>query len=351
MLSATPARTAPLAVDDERTAVLLINLGTPSAPEPAAVRRYLAEFLSDPRVVEIPRLIWWPILHGVILRTRPRASARKYASIWTERGSPLLAHSEQQAILLRGYLGDRGLDIDVVLAMRYGEPSIAAALRELKQRRARRVLVLPLYPQYAAATTASTFDAVSDGLRVMRDLPEVRWVRDFHDDRAYIAALRQSVLDHWKRNGAASLQGGRLIISFHGVPRRSIDLGDPYFAECQATGRLLADALGLGPDQYLVTFQSRFGRAEWLQPYTAPTLVRLAREGVRKVDVICPGFVADCLETLEEISIEARAEFLAAGGTEFSYVPCLNDSPPFIRALSELVERQTGGWPVRRGSA
>ena len=346
MMNATPVAPAHGAVD--RTALLLINLGTPAAPEPGAVRRYLREFLSDPRVVEIPRVVWWPILHGVILRTRPRSSARKYASVWTEKGSPLLANSQQQAILLRGYLGDRGLDLDVALAMRYGDPSVASVLRDLQQRRVRRVLILPMYPQYSAATTASALDAVFDELKSIRNLPEVRWVRSFHDDPGYIGALRQSVLDHWRRNGAAPLQGGRLVISFHGVPRRTLDLGDPYHCECQTTARLLAASLGLSAKQYLVTFQSRFGRAEWLQPYTAPTLIQLARDGVKRVDVVCPGFAVDCLETLEEIAIEARADFLAAGGTEFGYIPCLNDAPAFMRALSDIATRHMHGWPIER---
>jgi ferrochelatase len=335
----------------DRTAILLVNLGTPAAPAPGAVRVYLREFLSDPRVVEIPRLLWWPILHGVILRLRPRKSAAKYASIWTENGSPLLVHSKQQAVLLRGYLGDRGIDADVVLAMRYGDPSIGSALQSLAESRTERVLIVPMYPQYSATTTASVLDAVFDVLGRTRNVPEVRWVKHFHDHPGYIAALRQSVLDHWQRHGRAQDSGGKLVMSFHGVPKRTLLLGDPYHCECQKTGRLLAEALGLAPDQYVVTFQSRFGRAEWLQPYTAPTLEALARAGVTHVDVICPGFPADCLETLEEIAMEGRDSFVAAGGKEYRYIPCLNGTPAFISALVDLCAGHMQGWPVAQADS
>jgi ferrochelatase len=331
-----------------RTAVLLVNLGTPAAPTSGAVRPYLKEFLSDPRVVEIPRLLWWPILNCLILTLRPRQSAAKYATIWTEQGSPLLVHSRQQAVLLRGYLGERGIDVDVALAMRYGEPSIAAVLESLAERRVERVLIVPMYPQYSAATTASALDAVFDVLGRTRNVPEVRWVKHFHDDAGYIAALRQSVLDHWKRHGRAQDRGGKLVMSFHGVPKRTLLLGDPYHCECQKTARLLGEALGLAPDEYMVTFQSRFGRAEWLQPYTAPTLEAMARGGAEAVDVICPGFPADCLETLEEIAIEGRDTFLGAGGKEYRYIPCLNGMPAFITALTDLCVRNMQGWPVAR---
>ena len=333
-----------------RTTVLLVNLGTPAAPAPGPVRAYLREFLSDPRVVEIPRLLWWPILHGVILRLRPRQSAAKYAKIWTEDGSPLLVHSRQQATLLRGYLGERGVDADVVLAMRYGEPSIPAALHAIAQARTERLLILPLYPQYSATTTASALDAVFDVLKRTRNVPEVRWIKHFHDHPGYIAALRRSVVDHWQRHGRVQERGGKLVMSFHGVPKRTLRLGDPYHCECQKTGRLLAEALGLAPDEYVITFQSRFGRAEWLQPYTAPTLEALARGGAEAVDVICPGFPADCLETLEEIAIEGRDTFLRAGGREYRYIPCVNGAPAFIHALADLCVEHLRGWPVARGA-
>jgi ferrochelatase len=332
-----------------RTAVLLVNLGTPEAPEPGAVRRYLKEFLSDPRVVEIPRLVWWPILNGIILTLRPRKSAAKYATIWTERGSPLMVHSREQATLLRGYLGEQGVEADVVLAMRYGEPSIASVLAELQRQHTDRVLVVPMYPQYSGTTTASVLDALFDEWKRTRNVPEVRWVKHFHDDPGYIDALKQSVLAHWKAHGRAQDAGGKLVMSFHGVPKRTLMLGDPYHCECRKTGRLLAEALGLGKDDYLVTFQSRFGKAEWLQPYTAPTLHELARNGVRRVDVMCPGFPADCLETLEEIALEGKQEFMAAGGQEYRYIPCLNGSPAFIHALARLAQRNMQGWDVARG--
>mgnify|MGYP005813286369 CR=1 FL=1 len=340
---------APYAHDTvARTAVLLVNLGTPDAPEPAAVRRYLKEFLSDPRVVEIPRPVWLPLLHGVILNLRPRRSAAKYASIWTPAGSPLRVHSEQQALLLRGYLGDRGVDVEVALAMRYGRPSIAQVLGELRAQHFERLLVLPLYPQYSAATTATVFDAVHAELARTRNVPEVRWVRHFHDQAGYIEALKANVLAYWKKHGRAQDVGGKLLVSFHGVPRRTLDLGDPYHCECRKTARLLAEALHLAQDEYVVTFQSRFGRAEWLRPYTAATLHELGRKGTDRVDVVCPGFVADCLETLEEIAIEGRKEFLAAGGRQFHYIACVNDSPPFIAALADLVQVHVQGWPVAR---
>jgi ferrochelatase len=334
-----------------RTAVLLVNLGTPTAATPAAVRRYLRQFLSDRRVVEIPWPLWWPILHGIVLPLRPRQSAAKYAAIWTDQGSPLMVHSQQQALLLRGYLGERGIDADVVLAMRYGEPSVAAALRTLAERRVERILVLPMYPQYSATTTASALDAVFAVLARTRNVPEVRWIKHFHDDAGYIGALRQSVLQHWSRHGRAQDRGGKLVMSFHGVPKRTLELGDPYHCECQKTARLLAEALALSTDDYVLTFQSRFGRAEWLGPYTAPTLQSLARAGTTAVDVICPGFPADCLETLEEIAIEGRATFMAAGGREFHYIPSLNESPAFISALVDLCAQQMQGWPVERSTA
>jgi ferrochelatase len=328
-----------------RTAVLLVNLGTPAAPTPAALRRYLKQFLSDPRVVEIPRAIWWPILNGIILNTRPAKSAAKYVQIWTADGSPLKVHTEKQAKLLRGALGHRGHGaIEVAWAMRYGEPSVADALDRLKADGADRILVLPLYPQYAASTTASSFDAVGHWLQRTRNLPELRLVRQYHDHPGYVAALAQSILDHWQASGRPDADS-RLVMSFHGLPRRALDLGDPYYCQCQKTGRIVAEALGLGPDRYAITFQSRFGRAQWLQPYTQPTLERFAREGIGQVDVICPGFAGDCLETLEEIALECRSAFLAAGGRDFRYIPCLNERADWIAALADIVLAHLGGWP------
>ena len=330
-----------------RIGVLLINLGTPDAPTSAAVRTYLAEFLSDPRVVEIPRAVWMPLLHGVILRLRPAQSARKYATIWRKDGSPLLIHSLRQKILLQGYLGQRikdlGLPSDhaqVELGMRYGQPTIAGALAKLKSAGCDRVLVLPLYPQYAASTTASALDAVFATAARMRAMPSLRVVAPYHDDPAYIAAVAQSINDYWVKNGRPD----RLVLSFHGVPRRSLDLGDPYHCHCRKTARMVADELGLSGEQFVVSFQSRFGRAQWLQPYTLPVLLGLAKEGVRRVDIACPGFVSDCLETLEELGHGAQAAFLGAGGRELHCIPCLNERPGWIAALADLALRNLQGW-------
>ena len=299
--------------------VLLVNLGTPAAPTTHAVRTYLAEFLSDPRVVELPRIVWLPILHGIVLRTRPKKSAAKYASIWTPEGSPLAVHTARQAELLRAALPE----MQVEHAMRYGEPSIAAALKKLP----RNPLVLPLYPQYSRATTESVRDMLPPGSRM---------IESFHDDRGYIAALARSVQRHWESHGRAEM----LIISFHGLPQRSVERGDPYEKQCRETAHLLGAALGLADAQWKLTFQSRFGAAKWLEPYTLPTLVGLAKSGLRKVDVVCPGFVSDCLETLEEIGIEGRRAFLAAGGAELSLIPCLNESREWIDAMARIVRER-----------
>ena len=326
-----------------RTAIVLANLGTPDEPSAPALRRYLAEFLGDPRVVEIPRALWLPILHGIILRTRPAKSAAKYASIWMPEGSPLKVWTDRQARLLQGYLGERGHQVTVRYAMRYGNPSVPAVLDELKAQGVNRILVLPAYPQYSGTTTASVFDAIAQwGLKI-RHLPELRLVQRYHDDPGYIEALHRRVSTHWLHHGA----GEHLVMSFHGVPERTLHLGDPYHCECLKTARLLAEKLGLPRDRYTVTFQSRFGKARWLEPYTEPTLVALARKGIQSVDVVCPGFTSDCLETLEEIAQEARDAFLHAGGRQFQYIECLNDSPDWIRALSDLAERQLMGWPTR----
>jgi len=325
-----------------RTAVLLVNLGTPDAPTPAALRRYLAEFLWDPRVVEIPRPLWWLILNGVILRTRPAKSAAKYAAIWTTQGSPLLHWSARQAVLLQDELAQRGQQVLVRHAMRYGAPSLASVLDGLQADGATRVLVLPLYPQYAAATTASTFDAVAAWAQRSRRMPELRFVNRYHDDPGYITALAASVREHWARQG----RGQKLVMSFHGVPARSLALGDPYHCECHKTARLLAEALDIGADGYIVTFQSRLGRAKWLEPYTEPTVKLLAEQGVKRIDAICPGFAADNLETLEEIAMEAKEAFLHAGGERFDFIDCLNDRPDWISALADLSAQHLQGWPL-----
>lgn len=326
-----------------RTAVLLVNLGTPDAPTAPALRRYLAEFLSDPRVVEIPAIVWKPLLHGIILQVRPAKSAAKYASIWTPQGSPLAHWTMQQAKLLETRLLDQGLDIIVRPAMRYGNPSVASVLDELKASGVQRILVLPLYPQYAAATTASVQDAVMAWAGRQRRMPEWRFVNHYHDDSGYIQALADKVRAHWANHGRSP----KLLLSFHGVPERSLHLGDPYHCECYKTARLLREALGLTESEVVVTFQSRFGKAKWLEPYTEPTLVQLAKGGVERVDVMCPGFTSDCLETLEEIAQEARDAFLDAGGKAFHYIPCLNDEPRWIDALASIAGRHLQGWPVQ----
>jgi ferrochelatase len=327
-----------------RTAVLYVNLGTPDEPTAPALRRYLAEFLSDPRVVEIPRLVWWPILHGVILRTRPKQSAAKYASVWMPEGSPLAVWTARQAAALGQALAARGHHVRVRHAMRYGNPSIASVMDELRAEGVTRVLLIPAYPQYAAATTASISDKVLQWATQARRMPELRFVGEYHDDPGYIAALASRLRAHWAEHG----RGDKLVLSFHGVPERSLHLGDPYHCQCHKTARLLAEALGLSRDQLVVTFQSRFGKAKWLEPYTEPTLEKLASEDVKRVDVMCPGFVADCLETLEEIAQEASEAYLAAGGERFDYVPCLNAEPVWIDALAALAERHLGGWDTRQ---
>jgi len=326
----------------DRTAILVVNLGTPDEPTAPALRRYLAEFLSDPRVVEIPRLAWLPILHGIILRTRPARSAAKYATVWMPEGSPLAVWTKRQAVALSQALAEGGHAVLVRHAMRYGNPSVASVMDQLRAEGATRVLVLPLYPQYAAATTASVNDAVMQWALKARRQPELRLVGEYHNDPGYIEALAEQLRAHWQTHGRAQ----KLVLSFHGVPERSLLLGDPYHCQCHVTARLLAQALGLAPDEMKVTFQSRFGKAKWLEPYTEPTLRELATQGVKSVDVMCPGFVADCLETLEEIAQEAHEAFVESGGERFSYVPCLNDKPRFIQALAAISLRHLQGWPT-----
>ncbi len=331
----------------ERTGVLLVQLGSPDRPETAPLRRYLKQFLSDPRVVEIPALPWWLILNGIILRTRPRKSAAKYATVWTDQGSPLKVHTEAQAKYLQGFLAKGGHDLVVAWAMRYGEPSIATALDSLREQNVTRLLLLPMYPQYAGSTTATAFDEVTRVLRGWRNLPELRMVRNFHDQPAYIEALANSIVHAWGNDGPPE----QLVMSFHGVPHQTLLDGDPYHCECHATARLLAARLGLSKDRWRLTFQSRFGRARWLEPYTDKVLQELGAAGCGRVDLVCPGFVADCLETLEEIAIEGRHTYLQAGGQDFRYIPCLNERPDFIAALTDLVATHIQGWPAPDRSA
>jgi ferrochelatase len=323
-----------------KAGVLLVNLGTPDAPTAPALRRYLRQFLWDPRLVEMPRPLWWLILHLLVLPRRPRQSAHRYAKIWTADGSPLKLHTERQAKLLRGFLGDRIKGLVVDYAMRYGSPSVAEGLARLRAQHCDRILVLPLYPQYAASTTASMMDAVGAAFRDMRNQPALRSVRHFHDDAGYIKALANSISEYWSRQGRPD----QLVMSFHGLPRFTLDRGDPYHCECHKTARLLAEALGLAPKDYRIAFQSRFGAAKWLSPYTSDVLKELGTKRLARVDVVCPGFVADCLETLEEIAIEGKGIFLTAGGGEYRYIPCLNERDDWMRALANIAARNLQGW-------
>jgi ferrochelatase len=330
-----------------RMGVLLVNLGTPDAPTVPAVRRYLAEFLSDPRIIEGPALVRWLLLHGIILRIRPRLSAHAYAQIWTPAGSPLLVHSTALATGLRAALATATADrSELELAMTYGQPSITHALGRLRARGVRRLLVLPLYPQYSATTTGAIFDRVTDELSRWRWLPELRFATHYHDEAAYLEAVADSITRRWQTHGRK-----HLLFSFHSIPQRYFAAGDPYHCHCHATARGVAERLHLDVNDWTVSFQSRFGREPWLQPYTDATLVRQAREGVRAVSVVCPGFATDCLETLEEIALRDRDAFLAAGGVDFDYVPCLNDDPAHVSLLTKVASRLGSGWPEFTASA
>ena len=321
--------------DPASVGILVVNLGTPDAPTTPAVRRFLRQFLSDPRVVELPRLIWWPILNLAILPLRPARSAAAYRKIWTDRGSPLLLYSAQIADGLRRQLGD----IPVELGMTYGEPSIGDGINALLRRGVRKIMVLPLYPQYSGTTTGSVFDAVAKALGRLRRVPDLEFISSYHDDAGYIGALANSVREFRRRNGS----GDKLLMSFHGVPQRTVDKGDPYYRHCCETAALLAKELDLGDDEWLLSFQSRVGRAEWLRPYTDETIEQLGNAGVARIDAICPGFAADCLETLEEIAMENAENFVAAGGQELRYIPALNARDDHVQALAAMAERYLAG--------
>ena len=326
----------------DQIGVLLINLGTPDAPTAQAVRSYLREFLSNPRVIEIPKLIWLPILYAFILPFRPKKSAEKYEKIWMPEGSPLKLYTERQVKLLRKELKIRLQNQFIIeYAMNIGKPSIAAVMTKMQEQGCERILIVPLFPQYAASSTAAAMDSVFAVLKHMRNQPSIRTIKQYHDHPAYIAALAQSVHDYWNIHGRPD----KLIISFHGTPRASLDKGDPYYFGCQKTGWLLAEALTLDISQYAICFQSRFGNAKWLTPYTATTLRELGKQQMKRVDVVCPGFVSDCLETLEEINMEVKKIFIDAGGIEFHYIPCLNDRKDWIQALADITCTHLQGWP------
>ena len=327
--------------DQLKVGILLANLGTPDAPTAAALRPYLRQFLSDTRVVGIPRAIWWFILNCIILVIRPKKSAEKYAQVWTKEGSPLLVHAQKQAILLRGFLGQKiKSPFAVELGMSYGNPSMQSAINKLKAQHCDRILVFPLYPQYAASSTASAMDAVFRVLLKTRNQPAIRSIRNYNDHPAYIAALASSVREHWRINGKPS----KLVMSFHGVPKVHLTSGDPYHCQCHKTGRLLAEALELSKDEYLIAFQSRFGKQEWLKPYLAGTLENLGKANTKRIDVICPGFSSDCLETLEEIAIEGKHIFQSNGGGEYNYIPALNENEAWIHAMTQIALENLQGW-------
>ena len=317
----------------QKTGVLLTNLGTPDAPTAPALRRYLAEFLSDPRVIEVPRLLWKIILHGIILRVRPKKSAEAYASVWSDEGSPLLVISQRQRDAVQKALGD---EVVVKLAMRYGNPSIPEVMREFQELGIRRIVVLPLYPQYAAPTTASTFDALADELKTWRWVPSISFISGYVDNPLYISALAQSVQDHINEHGMPE----KFLFSYHGTPKRYLDNGDPYHCLCHKTTRLVREKLGLEESQCMTTFQSRFGREEWLKPYTDDTLKQLPKDGIKHIAILSPAFSADCLETLEELEEENREYFMEAGGETYHYIPALNDREDHIAAIVDVLRRE-----------
>lgn len=328
---------------NDKIGVLITNLGTPKAPTAKELRVYLKEFLSDPRVVEVPRFIWWFVLNFIILRIRPRRSAKSYKSVWTDKGSPLMFHTRHQAEALQKKLqADWGDDLVLDFAMRYGSPSIESVLDKLFKQGVRKLLVLPLYPQYSASTTASTFDALANAFKVRRWLPELRFINHYHDFEPFIQAAADHIRQHWHAHGRAD----KLIFSYHGIPLRYLHGGDPYHCECYKTSRLIAEALELAPDEYMTTFQSRFGREEWLKPYTDETLKALPGQGCKSVQIFCPGFAADCLETIEEIGVENRSYFLSSGGDRYEYIDALNAEPGHIDALGQLIRQNLQGWEV-----
>ncbi|BDX05057.1 ferrochelatase [Planctobacterium marinum] len=325
----------------DKTGVLITNLGTPDAPTKKALKPYLKEFLSDPRVVEVPRLIWWCILNFIILNIRPARSAKAYATVWTEQGSPLMQHTQNQCTALEKVLGEKyGDNVVIDYAMRYGTPSISSVMDKMFQQGVRKLVVLPLYPQYCASTTGSTFDAIAQDFTQRRWLPDFKFISHYHDNPDYIAAVADKIKAHWQKHGKTD----KLLFSYHGIPKRYLTNGDPYHCECYKTSRLIAEYLELDKDQYMTTFQSRFGREEWLKPYTDHTLQALPKKGVESVQVVCPGFSSDCLETIEEIGEENRDYFLEAGGKRYEYIPCLNSDDVHIQLLAQMIESELEAW-------
>ena len=327
-------------IEPSQIGVLILNLGTPDAPTTPAVRRYLNQFLSDPRVIDKPRWLWWLILHGVILRIRPRKAAHAYQQVWNDEGSPLLTISKKQSAKLQSLVKSKFDGVSVELAMRYGSPSIENALENLKSKNINQLIVLPLYPQYSATTTASTFDAIADAFKSWRRLPDLQFISHYHDNPLYIQALANSIRTTWDEHGRAE----KLLLSFHGLPKSYLLAGDPYFCECQKTARLLAEELQIDKEQWLITFQSRVGVEPWLTPYTDKTLEEIAKQGTKSVQVVCPGFSADCLETLEEIDMQNRDIFLQAGGEKYHYIPALNDFDEHIDMMLSLIQPQIESW-------
>ena len=316
----------------KKTAVLLANLGSPTAPTTSAVRRFLKDFLGDPRVVNIPRPIWWVILHAFVLPFRPKRSAKAYQKIWTEQGSPLVYLTRRLSEKLAERLAAKG--IRVSYAMRYGDPSIASQLRLFKQEEVENIVVLPLYPQYSSTTTASIYDDMVKELNTWRHLPSFQFIGDYRRHDSYITAVAESIQDYWQMHGSNDL----LVMSFHGLPAVLTKMGDPYYYQCQESAKLIAEKLGLDEKQWLLVFQSRFGKAEWLKPYCAETLQQLPSQGIKKVDIVCPGFAVDCLETLEEIAMENKSVFIEAGGNDYRYIPALNDSTKHVDAVVKLLD-------------
>ncbi len=325
------------------TGILLTNLGTPDAPTKEAVRKYLGEFLWDRRVVKIPRPIWWLILNGIILTTRPAKSAEAYKTVWTDAGSPLLVNSQLQQLAIQERLNELcTAPANIALGMRYGNPSIESAIKQLKDANVQNLLILPMYPQHSSATTASSFDAVANSMKKSEWVPNIRFVSSYHDHPAYINALVKQISNFWSKNGKPK----KLLFSFHGMPAKTLDDGDPYHCHCHKTARLVAEALELQTDEWIIAFQSRFGKAEWLKPYANKILTELGKSGLESIDVVCPGFSADCLETLEEMAVENKEYFQSAGGGDYRYIPALNAEEVHIQALVEMIKQQTTDWPL-----